>query len=472
MNSASQPIFFDNLGPRTVQADFSGGYLSSDGGVLLLRQIDQGLGLSRALAGCFSDQRDPLLIDHTVQELIAQRVLALALGYEDLNDHDTLRRDPLLAVAAGKSDPLGENRLQDQGIALAASSTLNRMELSNNKTDRYHKISHDPIKIQQTLLEMAVRCLPKHAEEIILDLDCMGHLVHGMQEGRHFSAYYDGYCYQPLYVACGAVVLWAQVRTADHDPLEDVLAALKQIIPVLRKRFPWARILVRGDSGFCREALMYFCEQAREVYYVLGLAKNSVLIGKIQEPLFSAQVRRCLSGQASVREFSQFQYQTLKSWSRERRVVGKAEITPEGPNPRFVVTNLPEKGFDQGELGPQRIYEEIYCARGNMENVLKQQTLDLEADRMSTHYLASNQLRLWLATFGYLLIERLRALTLQGTDLARATAGTIRVKLFKVAAAVKISVRRVTVQMSSAFPMQALFALCLKRLKGIVWETG
>jgi hypothetical protein len=472
MHAASQPLFFDNLGQRKVQAEFSGGHLSSDGGALLLRQIDQGLGLSRALAGCFSDRRDPLLIDHTVQELISQRVQALALGYEDLNDHDTLRLDPLLAVAAGKSDPLGENRLQDQGIALAAPSTLNRMELSNNKTDRYHKISHDPLKIQQTLLEMAVRCLPKHAGEIVLDLDGMGHLIHGMQEGRHFSAYYDGYCYQPLYVVCGEVVLWAQVRTGDHDFKEDVLAALKQIIPAIRKRIAGARILVRGDSGFCREELMLFCEQEREVYYVVGLAKNPVLAGKIQQSLFWAQARRCLTGQASVREFCQFEYQTLKSWSRKRRVIGKAEVTAEGANPRFVVTNLPEKGFDQGKLGPQRVYEEIYCARGYMENVLKQQTLDLEADRMSTHYLSSNQLRLWLATFGYMLIERLRALTLQGTDLARATAGTIRVKLFKVAAAVKVSVRRVFVQMSSAFPMQALFTLCLKRLKGMVWETG
>lgn len=472
MKSDSQSLLFDDLGSRTVQADFSGGHLSSDGGALLLRQIDRGLGLSRALAQCFNDCRDPRLIDHTVEQLISQRLHAMALGYEDINDHDTLRLDPLLAVAAGKTDPLGMNRLQDKGIALAAPSTLNRLELSNNKTTRYHKISHDPLKIQQTLLEMAVRCLLKDAVQITLDLDGMGHMIHGMQEGRHFSAYYDGYCYQPLYVTCGDVVLWAQLRTGDHDPKEDVVAALRQIIPAIRQRIPSVRILVRGDCGFCRDEVMDFCERETNVYFLLGLPKNPALVRRIEQPLFWAQARRCLTGQPSAREFCQFQYQTLRSWSRERRVVGKAEVTQEGPNPRFVVTSLPQEGFGQEELGAQLIYEEIYCERGNMENLLKQQTLDLEADRMSTHYLASNQLRLWLATFSYMLIERIRALTLQGTELARATAGTIRVRLFKVATAVTVSVRRVYAQLASAFPMQEIFKLCLYRLKQAAWETS
>jgi hypothetical protein len=403
--------------------------------------------------------------------LVRQRLEGLALGYEDLNDHDTLRRDPLLAVAAEKEDPLGGERLQDRGCALAGSSTLNRLELGNNKVTRYHKITHDPRQIEQVLLTMAVRCLPKHATEIVLDLDGMGHLLHGQQEGRHFSAYYDGYCYQPLYVVCGAIPLWAQLRTGDTDPKHDVLAALKQILPAIRRRCPKAGVLVRGDSGFCREELMAFCEGQKRVYYVLGLAKNPVLVERVQGALFWAQARRCLTGQAS-REFSEFAYETVRSWSRSRRVVAKAEVTLEGANPRFVVTNLPARGLGQGALSAQRVYEEIYCARGNMENVLKQQVLDVEADRMSTHYLASNQLRLWLATFAYLLVERLRALTLQGTELAQATVGTIRVKLLKVAAAVKVSVRRVYVQLSSAFPMQEVFALCLKRLKAISWTTG
>ena len=471
MLPVNQSLLFDDLGPRRVQADFSGGHLSSDGGVLLVRQIDRGLGISRALAGCFHDTRNQVFVDHSVEELLAQRLHGLALGYEDLNDHDTLRLDPLLAVAAGKNDPLGQDRLHDQSCALAASSTLNRLELSNNKTTRYHKLSHDPRKIEQVLLEMSVRCLPKHAPEIILDLDGMGHLLHGLQEGRHFSAYYDGYCYQPLYVVCGAIPLWTQLRTGECDSKEDVLAALKKIIPVIRKRCRKARILIRGDSGFCREELMAFCEGQKQVYYVLGLAKNSVLIQRVEQSLFWAAARRCLTGQG-CREFNEFEYETLRSWSRLRRVVAKAEVTVEGANPRFVVTNLPQRGFESGALNAQRVYEEVYCARGNMENVLKQQVLDLEADRMSTHYLASNQLRLWLATFAYLLMERLRALTLQGTELAQATAGTIRVRLLKVAAAVKVSVRRVYVQFCSAFPMQQVFSLCLKRLKAIAWQTG
>ena len=472
MIAANQSLLFDDLGPRRVQADFSGGHLSSDGGVLLLRQLDRGLGLTRALAQCFTDRRNPDLIDHSVEELVAQRVQALALGYEDLNDHDTLRLDPLLAVGAGKTDPLGVDRLQDQGVALAAPSTLNRLELSNNKDTRYHKISHQPEEIEQLLLKLAVRGLRKHAEEIILDLDGMGHLVHGLQEGRHFSKYYDGYCYQPLYIVCGAVVLWAQLRTGHKDAKEDVLTALGKIIAVLRQRSPKARIIVRGDSGFCREELMAFCEGRKNLYYVLGLGKNSVLVGKVGRPLLWAAARRCLCGVGSSREFSEFEYQTVNSWSRARRVVAKAEVTAEGTNPRFVVTNLPAEGLSGPRLSPQVIYEEVYCARGNMENVLKQQVLDLQADRMSTHYLASNQLRLWLASFAYLLMERLRALALSGTELASATAGTIRRKLLKVAAAVKVSVRRVYVQFCSAFPMQEVFERCVQRLQAMSWDTG
>jgi hypothetical protein len=468
---ANQSLPFDDLGTRQVQADFSGGHLSSDGGVLLLRQVDQGLGLSRALAHCFNDSRQPVFVDHSVEELLAQRLHALALGYEDLNDHDTLRLDPLLAVAAGKADPLGRDRLHDRSCALAGSSTLNRLELSNNKTTRYHKISHDPRKIEQLLLKMSTRGLPKRAKEIVLDLDAMGHLLHGLQEGRHFSAYYDGYCYQPLYIVCGSLPLWTQLRTGDCDSKTDVVAALQQIIPAIRQRCRKARILVRGDSGFCREELMAFCESQPGVYYVLGLGKNSVLVQRVERGLFWAAAQRCLTGQAS-REFSEFEYRTVRSWSRSRRVVAKAEVTLEGSNPRFVVTNLPPKGFGTGTLGAQRIYEEIYCARGNMENVLKQQTLDLQADRMSTHHRASNQLRLWLASFAYLLLERLRALSLQGTELASATAGTIRVRLLKVAAALTLSVRRVYVQFCSAFPLQEIFALSLRRLKATAWQTG
>jgi Transposase DDE domain group 1 len=474
---SSAPLLFPDLGSRKVVADFSGGQLSSDGGAMLLRQIDRALGVSRTVAGCFRDLRDARFVDHSVEHLVAQRLHALALGYEDLNDHATLRLDPLLAVAVGKIDPLGQDRLQDRGTALAAPSTLNRLELSNCKATRYHKLSHDPVRMRDAVLKLALRCLPKHSQEIVLDLDLMGHLVHGLQEGRHFSAYYDGYCYQPLYVVCGQVVLWAQLRSGDCDPKEDVVAALKVILPALRQHSPKARIVIRADSGFCRDELMNFCESQSDVYFVLGLGRNSLLESKVQAELFAAAARRCLCGTSSAREFTEFSYQTHRSWSRERRVIGKAEVTTAGNNPRFVVTSLPLAGFANDpssarRFTPEALYEEVYCQRGNMENILKQQVLDLESDRMSTHHLASNQLRLWLATVAYLLLERLRALALAGTELAKATAGTIRVKLLKVATAVKVSVRRVYLQFCSAFPLQEVFRLCQERLKNLPQDCG
>jgi hypothetical protein len=472
----SQPLLFSSLASRQVVADFSGGHLSSDGGVLLLRQIDLGLGVSRELAQCFTDRRDARFVDHQVVELMAQLLHGLALGYEDLNDHVLLRLDPLLAVAAGKADPLGWDRLRDKGQALASPSTLNRLELSNNKTTRYHKLSHDPRKMEACLLKMGVRSLPKHATELILDLDSMGHLIHGLQEGRHFNAYYDGYCYQPLYVVCGDVVLWAQLRTGETGPEADVIAALSQIIAAIRARLPGVRLVVRGDSGFCREALLAWCEGQQEVYYVLGLQKNAVLVKRIEQHLFWAAAKRCLCGPEGNREFTEFEYQTQKSWTQKRRVVAKAEVTAAGANPRFVVTNLPAEGW-AGQEGasrftPQGIYEQEYCPRGNMENILKQQVLDLGADRMSTHHLASNQLRLWLTSFAYLLLERMRTLTLSGTVLAKATVGTIRVKLLKVAAAVTVSVRRVHVQLCSAFPLQEIFRACQQRLLRLPSASG
>jgi hypothetical protein len=451
-----------------VSVDFSGGVISSDGGVLLLRQIDQGMGVTRSLAQCFHDGRDPRFVDHAVPELLRQRIYGVALGYEDLNDHEHLRRDPLLATACEKRDPLGRDRLHDNGAALAAAATLNRLELSNNKHTRGHKLPHDPAKVESCLLMLAVRCLPKHAKEIVLDLDSMGHLVHGLQEGRHFHAYYGDYCYRPLYVVVGDVVLWAQLRTSDRDDPEGVVAALEKIVPAIRQRCPRARIVVRGDSGFTRDDLLSWCEAQPEVYYCLGLQRNPRLVKQLGPALAAARLKHCLCGGVAVREFAEFEYRTRSTWSRARRVVGKAEVMAAGDNPRFVVTNLPAAGFktekDRARFAPARLYEELYCARGQMENVLKQQVLDLQADRLSTHHLASNQLRLWLAAFAYLLVERLRAVGCRGTPLARATAGTIRLKLLKVAGLVTVSVRRVYVQLSSAYPWQDLFRRCHARL--------
>jgi hypothetical protein len=278
-------------------------------------------------------------------------------------------------------------------------------------------------------------------------------------------------------VFVGGIPLWAQLRTGDKDGADGVVAALAKIVAAIRKRCRRARLIVRGDSGFCREEILAWCErQTPVVYYCLGLARNSVLEERLGPALINAQIRQCLCGGTSVREFAEFDYQTVKSWSRARRVIGKAEITPQGANPRFVVTNLPVEGFaddeDKTRFVPTRLYEELYCARGEMENVLKQQTLDLRADRMSTHYLASNQLRLWLAAFAYLLLERLRTLGLAGTELARATAGSVRLKLLKVAAQVRVSVRRVYVQLSSAYPLQELFRLCHRRLLALQPTSG
>ncbi len=473
-----EPLLFQDLGSRKVAADFSGGTLSSDGGVLLVRQVDAGLGLTASLAQCFRDGRQAVYVDHTVQQLLAQRIYGLALGYEDLIDHEWLRLDPLLATACEKRDPTGQDRFNPahRGVALAGASTLNRLELSNNQQTRAHKLAHDPGQVEACLLQMGVRCLPKHAEEIVLDLDAMGHRLYGLQEGRHYRAHYDEYCYLPLYVFAGDYPLWAQVRTSDQDGAVGVVAALEKIVAAIRKRCRRARIIVRGDSGFCREEIMAWCEGQPEVYYCLGFAKNSALVDRLGPALAAARMRWCLCGGNPVREFAEFEYQTAKSWSRSRRVIGKAELTTQGPNPRFIVTHLPANGFKDAEdntrFTPARLYEELYCARGEMENVLKQQVLDLRADRMSTHYLASNQLRLWLATFAYLLLERMRTLGLAGTELAQATVGSVRLRLLKVAPQVRVSVRRVYVQLSSAYPLQQLFRLCHRRLMGSATASG
>jgi len=474
-----QPMLFQDVGTRQVVVDFSGGPLSSDGGVLFLRQADTNLGLTLELARCFEDGRDARFVDHALAEMLAQRIYGQALGYEDLNDQERLRLDPLVAAACGKEDPLGRDRFNPahRGIALAAPATLNRLELSNNRRSRCHKLPHDPQKVEACLLKMGVRCLPRHAVEVVVDLDAMGHLVHGTQEGRHFNAYYEDYCYLPLYAFVGDIPLWAQLRTSDHSAAEGVVRALEKIVAAIRQRCRRARIIVRGDSGFCQEEIMAWCERQQPgVYYCLGLAKNSVLIEQLAPALADARARRCLTGAAQARVFGQFAYRTRRSWSCSRRVIGKAEVMAAGDNPRFVVTNLPAEGFagqeDRERFEPQRLYEELYCARGDMENQLKQQVLDLRADRLSTHYLASNQLRLWLATFGYLLMERVRSLGLAGTDLARATVGSVRVKLLKVAAQVQVSVRRVYVQLSSAYPLQEIFRLCHRRLMSLVPSTG
>lgn len=468
-------MLFQDLGARKVVADFSGGHLSSDGGALLLRQVDAGLGVSRALARCFLDRRKQDLIEHQVPELLAQRLYGLALGYEDLNDHAELRRDPLLAAAAGKADVLGAQRRcpEHRGFALASPSTLNRLELSAQFEDYYRKVHPDAPAVEATLLEIGVRCLPPDSEVLVLDFDATDDPLHGQQEGRFFHGYYDAYCYLPLFCFCGEVVLWAQLRSADRDASEGTLEALAQIVAAIRKRLPKVKIVVRADSGFSREAIMAWCEEQDGVNYCIGLARNTRLETLLGPALAAARAQHCLCGGANVRRFAELTYRTLDSWSRERRVIGKAEVSPQGDNPRFIVTNIAPEGLchKEGrellEGGGEWLYEEFYCERGQAENRIKQMTLDLQSDRTSTHWLASNQMRLWLSAFAYLLLERLRALGLCGSALARATLGTVRLRLLKVAAQVRVSVRRVYVQLCSAFPLQALFARCQQRLAAV-----
>jgi len=473
-----QPLLFNCLGSRQVVTDFSAGLISSDGGMLLLRQIDEGLGISRSLAGCFSDRRSPLLIEHSLRELVAQRLLGLAAGYEDLNDHNLLRLDPLFAVAVGKEDPLGTGRApEDQGKALASASTLNRLELGNNKNTRCHKIRANHPAIQDNLLRMGVRCLPKHSKEVLIDLDASDDPLHGHQEGRFFHGFYGHYCYLPLFAFVGSIPLWAELRTSDGDAARGAVEALKKIVAAVRKRCPKARIIVRADSGFCREEIMAWCEaQQPKVYYCLGLARNNRLRDLLEAKFARVRELAILCG-GVARGFTEFQYQTLKTWTLSRRVIAKAEVLGDKDNPRFIVTNLPAEGFDDdlpssGRFCAQKCYEDFYCARGNMENQIKQQYLDLEADRTSTHWMASNQLRLWFSAFALLLFERLRTLALQGTQLANATAGTIRQRLLKIGALVTVSTRRVYIRLASAFPLQKVFAQAHRALADLAPEDA
>src|ERR1700678_634696 len=402
-------------------ADFSGGFLSSDGGVLLLRQVDRSIGLTRGLAKCFADRRDQRFVEHGAEQLVAQRIYGLVLGYEDLNDHADLRRDPLLAVAADKVDPLGMDRRldSDKGRALAAPATLQRLESAvDHPGSRYHKIGACVEKMHTYLLEAGVRTLSKGAKEVIIDLDATDSRLHGHQEGRFFHGYYGDYCYLPLLIYIGSVAVGARLRPANKDAADGAVAALEPIVAAVRRRCPKARIIIRGDSGFCREELMGWCER-QHVSYCLGLARNSRLQEALQPTMTRARQSAALCG-GHTRQFTEFLYRTLQTWSRSRRVIGKAEVLGDKDNPRFVVTNLSREDY-----APQTLYEDLYCARGQMENAIKEHQLDLFGERLSCAGFAANQVRLLLASFAHLLVERLRAIGLQGTELAQATAGTI-----------------------------------------------
>ena len=454
---------FQGVGGRRVEAAFDGGRQTSDAGLLLLREVAERTGLLKRFADCFTDHRRQDLIEHTVGELVSQRVLAQVQGYEDLNDHDTLRDDPLLALASGKRDLVGAERVRrrDRGHALAGKSTLNRLERTPahaSAASRYHKVVYDGDSITSVFIDHFIDSHATPPMRIVLDLDATDDPLHGQQEGRFFHGYYRHYCYLPLYIFCGELLLWAELRRSDIDASAGSVEALETIVGRIRARWPDVEIWIRADSGFAREAIMTWCE-ANDVQYVLGLARNKRLVRAIGEELERMREAAQRTGE-KARCFRDLRYRTKKSWSRERRVVAKAEQLGDKANPRFVVTSL-----DAASYPAQDLYETLYCARGDMENRIKEQQLGMFADRTSTATMRGNQLRLWIASLAYALAQALRRIGLRGTSLARAQMSTIRVRLLKLSGLVKISVRRIRVALSSAFPLQSVFAQALRNLQ-------
>ena len=454
---------FQGFGRRQVVAAFDGGRQTSDAGLLLLREVAEATGLIRRFAACFTDYRQAGRIEHTIEEMLAQRILAQAQGYEDLNDHDTLRDDAVLALAAGKSDLTGAQRprARDRGHALAGRSTLNRLERTPadaTAASRYHKTTHDGEAIERLFVDHFLKAHEQPLGRIVLDLDATDDRLHGQQEGRFFHGYYRHYCYLPLYIFCGEFLLWAQLRPSDIDASAGAVEALERIVKQIRARWPEVEIWIRADSGFAREAIMAWCE-ANGVEYVLGLARNARLVEAIAPELEQARQEVGRTGRPA-RRFKDFRYRTLKTWSRERRVVGKAEQLGAKANPRFVVTSLARE-----RIRPSLLYKKVYCARGDMENRIKEQQLGMFADRTSTATMRSNQLRLWIASMAYTLVHELRRVGLRGTLLAKAQVSTIRTRLLKVSGLVKLSVRRVRVALSSAFPLQGVFESALLKLR-------
>lgn len=451
----AEQLEFQGIGARCVVADFAAGHVTSDAGALLLREYDARRRIIQRLAECFEDYRDPERTEFGVAGLLAQRVIAIALGYEDVNDHDTLRNDPLLAVCAGREDVEGAQRRRerDKGSPLAGKSTLNRLEVCaerGGETKRYHRLTADFEKIDALLVELFLESFAAAPAEIILDFDTTDALLHGLQEERFFHGYYDAWCYTPLYVFCGDILVAVEMLSAHNSAVVPAHFVLRRLIAQIRARFPRVRVIVRGDSGFGDDLLMCLCER-EGLDYVFGLQGNARLDRRIQDEKALAR-RLCQETGRPARVFCEFAYKPVKTWDRERRVVAKAEHLPDGPNPRFVVTSL---GAD--EYDPRALYEGLYCARGNMENRIKEQQLDLFADRCSTHWIRSNTLRLYEHAFAYVLVSGLRREALAGTPMEKSTCASIRLRLFKIGALVRVSVRRVCVHMSSAHPWQDVF---------------
>lgn len=455
---------FQGLNSRRVEGKFDGGVITSDGGGLLLREVEKQFGIIHRLAECFTDYRHESYIDHSVEELLAQRIYALALGYEDLNDHDELRNDPLFATVVGKSDPQGNDRIRkrDKGKPLAGSATLNRLELTPdnaNSENRYKKIVADFDKINRLFVELFLQMHPEAPERIVLDIDATDDPLHGQQEGRFYHGYYGEYCYLPLYIFCGDFPLCASLHEADKHPGHLAIGELEPILMRIREVWQNVKIVLRGDSAFCTEDNMKWCEE-NGVDFILGLAKNERLKSEIADELEEAKSLHIETGK-SARVFKDFTYKTLKSWSRERRIIGKAEHLAKGANPRFVVTSI-----SSDEIDAKTLYEKEYCARGEMENRIKEQQLYLFADRTSTAFMRSNQLRLWFSTVAYVLINAFRHFALKCTELAKAQCHTIREKIFKIGALVKISARRIYLSLASGYPYEHIFQKAYENLQG------
>jgi len=434
----SKPIQFSSLKRKKILADYNGGKITSDAGALLLREIDKHIGLIDAINNCIVDHRNQGLVKHRQRTMLAQRIYAIAMGYEDLNDHQSLRNDPVMQTITE------QNRYQQK--PLASAPTLCRLE---NQVDR-----GSLVRIAKVFVEQFIASHKQPPKELILDFDPTDDAVHGNQEGRFFHGYYDHYCFLPLYVYCGSQLLVAYLRPSKIDPTKHSRAILKLLVERLRQVWPDVRIIFRGDSDFCRWRLLRWCER-HNVYYIVGLAKNSVLMRLGKSWTEQAQ-QQFLHSRQKQRIFGEFEY-SAGTWDRRRRVIIKSEYLQKGPNTRFIVTNLP------GE--PQQLYDAVYCQRGDMENRIKEQQLQLFSDRTSCHHFLANQFRVFLSAAAYILIEHLRREHLCDTELAKAEVNTIRLKLFKIGARVVWSVRRVLFHLASGYPLKGLFMRVVSRLK-------
>ena len=442
--------FAGTAGTRQIVAEFNGGTITSDAGSLLLKETDQKMNLLTRFSLCFTDRRSPLLVEHTLEQMLRQRVYGLALGYEDLNDHELLRLDPLLGVMAGKAEP---------GTSLlAGKSTLNRMELGTGTPTRYKKITFWRDSVDELLVDIFLEAHPVAPAQIVLDIDTTDLPLHGNQEDKFYHGYYKHYCYLPLYIFCGDHVLCARLRPSSIGPAVGSRKEVERIVKHIRQRWPEVEIILRGDSGFCADELLTWCENNR-VHYVVGVARNQRLEKLIDSQLAEAK-QLSEATQQSARIFVEFDHKTLKgAWDKDRRVVAKAEHINGKSNPRFIVTSL-----DAGSWDKQKLYEELYCGRGDMENRIKEQFV-LFADRVSLSTMRGNQMRIYLSVIAYTLMNGLRRLGLKATTMATAQVGTIRLKLLKIGALIQVTVRKVWVRMANSYPYQALFSQVLKQLR-------